>query len=657
MHKQAMVNFFHGTCASVNANGLEEVESVGVEKAVKNLTGALSVSIAEPTAGASNSSAAALPEDAVDDELEWRAGEDEIAGDEVRNTFTKLFASASIQAGKAHHGRELLARIPAPPLWRAMALLHHGLVVDGGQASKGAAPTSFPDELPEPALVVKVLQRDLEGDEVDCECCYLLVRGGGRGFSVIGSASLLSTAPRCLRACIFFALCPALLWRALFSVPSPLPGNSPPPIPKDISIATIVAVELIMIKASKAYVASFASAGGLNAVLDIQARVREVEKGDGKASASVSASASASASAIAKRIELTHLLKLISAGNFFDDELPYRKSDEELAAEKKAAAEKAAKEKAEKVQEAKEKVALAASSGGGPPPPPALPGLPGLPGLGSGSKVAGGGPPPPPLPGLGSGPKAVGGGPPPPPLPGLGGGGPKTAGGGPPPPPLPGLGDGGPKTAGAAPPPPPLPGGGGPPPPPLPGRGSGPKASGGGPPPPPLPGAGGARGGPPPPPLPGAGGARGGPPPPPMLPPVGGKKKKKKYSRRKAEEEQKEDESKGEAKDENTSSKSATKTLFWQKVKVQQVSGSIWDAKASSIAKLFSSNELSEFDSLFARFVKKKKQTEAERIGNAVGAIGGVLKKGSLTFLPQKRFNSECFSGGCVGSQRRSDER
>ena len=37
---------------------------------------------------------------------------------------------------------------------------------------------------------------------------------------------------------------------------------------------------------------------------------------------------------------------------------------------------------------------------------------------------------------------------------------------------------------------------------------------------------------------------------------------------------------------------------------------------------------------------KEKKLTEAERIGQEVGAIGGVLKPGSLTFLDQRRFNN-----------------
>lgn len=44
--------------------------------------------------------------------------------------------------------------------------------------------------------------------------------------------------------------------------------------------------------------------------------------------------------------------------------------------------------------------------------------------------------------------------------------------------------------------------------------------------------------------------------------------------------------------------------------------------------------------SLFTRDKVVKQLTEAERIGQEVGAIGGVLKAGSLTFLDQQRFNN-----------------
>ena len=42
----------------------------------------------------------------------------------------------------------------------------------------------------------------------------------------------------------------------------------------------------------------------------------------------------------------------------------------------------------------------------------------------------------------------------------------------------------------------------------------------------------------------------------------------------------------------------------------------------------------------FTRTKKVKVLSEAERIGQEVGAIGGVLKPGSLTFLDQRRFNN-----------------
>ena len=47
-----------------------------------------------------------------------------------------------------------------------------------------------------------------------------------------------------------------------------------------------------------------------------------------------------------------------------------------------------------------------------------------------------------------------------------------------------------------------------------------------------------------------------------------------------------------------------------------------------------------EVSSLFTRTKVIKALTEAERIGQEVGAIGGVLKAGSLTFLDQQRFNN-----------------
>ena len=42
----------------------------------------------------------------------------------------------------------------------------------------------------------------------------------------------------------------------------------------------------------------------------------------------------------------------------------------------------------------------------------------------------------------------------------------------------------------------------------------------------------------------------------------------------------------------------------------------------------------------FTQIIKKRELTEAERIGQSVGAIGGTLAKGSLTFMDQRRFNN-----------------
>ena len=49
---------------------------------------------------------------------------------------------------------------------------------------------------------------------------------------------------------------------------------------------------------------------------------------------------------------------------------------------------------------------------------------------------------------------------------------------------------------------------------------------------------------------------------------------------------------------------------------------------------------LAGLEAAFAKFVVKKELTEAERLGQQVGAIGGVLKKNSLTFLDPKRFKN-----------------
>ena len=42
----------------------------------------------------------------------------------------------------------------------------------------------------------------------------------------------------------------------------------------------------------------------------------------------------------------------------------------------------------------------------------------------------------------------------------------------------------------------------------------------------------------------------------------------------------------------------------------------------------------------FTQVILKRELTEAEKIGRSVGAIGGTLSKGSLTFMDQRRFNN-----------------
>jgi hypothetical protein len=62
--------------------------------------------------------------------------------------------------------------------------------------------------------------------------------------------------------------------------------------------------------------------------------------------------------------------------------------------------------------------------------------------------------------------------------------------------------------------------------------------------------------------------------------------------------------------------------------------------QAAATDLLLSPTALTSLTRAFAKFEKTRQMTEAERIGQSVGAIGGVLKKGSLTFLDQRRFNN-----------------
>ena len=82
-----------------------------------------------------------------------------------------------------------------------------------------------------------------------------------------------------------------------------------------------------------------------------------------------------------------------------------------------------------------------------------------------------------------------------------------------------------------------------------------------------------------------------------------------------------------------------TKSLFWKKLKTDETS--IWqNLVGSDVQTALDGETRADFVSTFSRHVKKKQLTENERIGQEVGAIGGVLKKGSLTFMDQKRFNN-----------------
>ena len=79
-----------------------------------------------------------------------------------------------------------------------------------------------------------------------------------------------------------------------------------------------------------------------------------------------------------------------------------------------------------------------------------------------------------------------------------------------------------------------------------------------------------------------------------------------------------------------------TKSLFWTKIDAAEET--VW-TKLGSYPHMDSAIK-SSFLTRFSRQVEKKELSEKERIGQEVGAIGGVLKKGSLTFMDQKRFNN-----------------
>ena len=158
------MNFFHGTCASVNANGLDEIEVNVIEEAVRKVTGALSVSITDPIEVPSERvpkkvNISGSSSGVSESELDWHDIEDQVAKERVAECFSHLFSSAAIPASKAHHGRELLARLPPPPLWRAMVLLHQGLNIEKAELrTKMDETPTFPAALPRPELVLQHLR-------------------------------------------------------------------------------------------------------------------------------------------------------------------------------------------------------------------------------------------------------------------------------------------------------------------------------------------------------------------------------------------------------------------------------------------------------------------------------------------------------------------
>jgi hypothetical protein len=101
-----------------------------------------------------------------------------------------------------------------------------------------------------------------------------------------------------------------------------------------------------------------------------------------------------------------------------------------------------------------------------------------------------------------------------------------------------------------------------------------------------------------------------------------------------------------------------TKSLFWKKIKPADIQGTLFarlkkmegqvDGLAANARMLrvcvLDEPQKKVLCAKFATRVRKRQLTEAERIGQEVGAIGGVLKKGSLTFLPAQRFNNIAIS-------------
>jgi hypothetical protein len=108
-----------------------------------------------------------------------------------------------------------------------------------------------------------------------------------------------------------------------------------------------------------------------------------------------------------------------------------------------------------------------------------------------------------------------------------------------------------------------------------------------------------------------------------------------------------------EAPEEDEFKEKETKSLFWKKIKptdirgtlfarlqnLQKVSDQTTTARAIRVC-LLDEPKRKVLRAKFATRMRRRQLTEAERLGQEVGAIGGVLKKGSLTFLPSQRFNN-----------------
>ena len=83
--------------------------------------------------------------------------------------------------------------------------------------------------------------------------------------------------------------------------------------------------------------------------------------------------------------------------------------------------------------------------------------------------------------------------------------------------------------------------------------------------------------------------------------------------------------------------------LFWMRVPDRLVDTTVYgtlSVRIEDVSAAASAAVEAMVTEHFVRTKEKRMLTEAERVGQEVGAIGGVLKEGSLTFLDQRRFNN-----------------